>query len=171
MEFYKILQEIMSEKGVNIPTVARMCGLSDGTVRSIIARKQKNVALEVAFKLSSGLGVTLERLNGMPENPPDASASRQIPEITPHEIKLIQAYRKSDQDSRFVVDMTLKRGRPLENEVWIRLKDRSYLRPLFRKLRASLLDDPEFEAVAGNSQYFVWMSADDLTEPDNKIKK
>ena len=67
MEFYLILKGIMDERGLNIPTVARMCGLSDGTVRSIIVRQQKNVALEVAFKLSDGLGVSLERLNGMPE--------------------------------------------------------------------------------------------------------
>ncbi len=64
MDFYLILQEIMQEKDINIPTVARMCNLSDGTVRSIIKRKQKNVALEVAFKISNGLNVSLERLNG-----------------------------------------------------------------------------------------------------------
>lgn len=40
MDFYLILQEIMQEKDINIPTVARMCNLSDGTVRSIIKRKQ-----------------------------------------------------------------------------------------------------------------------------------
>lgn len=67
MDFYLILQEIMDEKGINIPTVARLCNLSDGTVRSILVRKQKNVALEVAFKLSKGLNVSLERLNGLPE--------------------------------------------------------------------------------------------------------
>lgn len=67
MNFYQILQSIMDEKGMTVAAVARVCGLSDGTVRSIVTRKQKNVALEVAFKLSDGLGVSLERLNGMPE--------------------------------------------------------------------------------------------------------
>lgn len=67
VDFYLILQSIMDEQGINIPTVARMCNLSDGTIRSIIVRKQKKVALEVAFKLSEGLNVSLERLNGMPE--------------------------------------------------------------------------------------------------------
>ena len=52
LDFYQILQEIMDEKGLNIPAVARRCNLSDATVRSIINRKQKNVALEVAFKLA-----------------------------------------------------------------------------------------------------------------------
>lgn len=64
MEFYQILQEIMDEKGFKIPDVARACGLSDATVRSMITRKAKSVTLEVAFKLSAGLGVSLERLNG-----------------------------------------------------------------------------------------------------------
>lgn len=71
VEFYLILEEIMKEKGMNIPAVARACSLPDTTVRSIMVRKQKNVALEVAFKLSQGLGVSLQRLNGMPEPPKD----------------------------------------------------------------------------------------------------
>lgn len=63
--FYKILQEIMDEKGLSIAEVARISDLSDSTVRSIINRKTKTVALEVAFKLSKGLNVSLERLNGI----------------------------------------------------------------------------------------------------------
>lgn len=67
MEFYLILQEIMNERKMNVADVAHACDLTDSTVRSIISRRQKKVALEVAFKLSDGLGVSLERLNGMPE--------------------------------------------------------------------------------------------------------
>lgn len=67
MNFYLILQKIMDEKGLKIPDVARKCGLSDGTIRSAIVRKSENVSLEVAFKIADGLGVSLERLNGMPE--------------------------------------------------------------------------------------------------------
>lgn len=64
MEFYKILQGIMSEKNMTIPDVSRATGIPDSTIRSIITRKTKNISLEVAFKLSKGLDVTLERLNG-----------------------------------------------------------------------------------------------------------
>lgn len=64
MYFYEILQSIMNEKKLKIPDVARMCGLPDSTIRSIINRKNKTVALEVAFKLSKGLNVSLEKLNG-----------------------------------------------------------------------------------------------------------
>jgi len=64
MEFYKILQKIMSDKNLSIPDIARATGLSDSTLRSIISRKTKNISLEVAFKLSEGLNVTLEELNG-----------------------------------------------------------------------------------------------------------
>lgn len=76
MEFYEILQGILDERGLNVSEAARMCGLPDGTVRSIFVRKQKNVALEVAFKLSAGLGVSLERLNGLPEK----DAAKPTPE-------------------------------------------------------------------------------------------
>ncbi|KEZ85577.1 hypothetical protein IO99_13875 [Clostridium sulfidigenes] len=64
MEFYKILQKIMLDKNLSIPDISRATGLSDSTIRSIISRKTKNVSLEVAFKLSEGLNVTLEELNG-----------------------------------------------------------------------------------------------------------
>ncbi len=64
LEFYQILSEIMSEKGMSISQVASICGLRDSTVRSIIHRKQKRVFLDVAFKMKKGLGVSLQRLNG-----------------------------------------------------------------------------------------------------------
>lgn len=67
MDFYEILQQITAEKGLSIPEVARLCGLSDGTVRSMVVRKSKYITLEVAFKMANGLGVSLERLNGIPE--------------------------------------------------------------------------------------------------------
>lgn len=64
MEFYKVLEEIMKSKDLTIPEVARLCNLSDSTVRSIFARKQKTVALNIAFKIADGLCVPLEVLNG-----------------------------------------------------------------------------------------------------------
>ena len=64
MEIYKFLQSYMKEHNLKIAEVARICGLPDSTVRGIITRKQKSVALEVAFKLSDGLNVSLEKLNG-----------------------------------------------------------------------------------------------------------
>ncbi len=104
MDFYIILQEIMEEKNLKIPDVARICDLSDGTVRSAIKRKQKSVSLDVAFKLSSGLGVSLERLNGMPEKPTISTSIK----YTQHEVSLIEAYRVADQTIRKVVDTALE---------------------------------------------------------------
>lgn len=64
MDFYEILSDIMEREGLTIPEVARKCELSDSTVRSIFDRKQKKIALNVAFKIADGLGVSLEELNG-----------------------------------------------------------------------------------------------------------
>lgn len=74
MDFYQILGEIMDEKGIGIADVAHACNLRDSTVRSIFDRHQKKIALNVAFKLSRGLNVSLQRLNGMPE-PDDVSVA------------------------------------------------------------------------------------------------
>ena len=108
MEFYKILTDIMDEQKLNIPNVARMCGLSDGTVRSIIVRKQKNVALEVAFKLSRGLNVSLERLNGADDGAEVAQPHVEVPDMTPYEKDLLLAYRSASEDARHIVDLALK---------------------------------------------------------------
>ncbi|BDR86086.1 helix-turn-helix transcriptional regulator [Clostridium tetani] len=64
MEFYKILQSIMRENNLSIPDISRATGLPDSTLRSMISRKTKNISLDVAFKLSEGLGISLEELNG-----------------------------------------------------------------------------------------------------------
>lgn len=68
---HEILQEIMDEKKISIAETARICDLPDSTVRGIITRHQKSIALEVAFKLSNGLNVSLRRLNGETEKAPE----------------------------------------------------------------------------------------------------
>lgn len=77
MYFYEILQSIMDEKELNIPEVARLSGLTDSTIRSIISRKNKTVALEVAFKLAKGLDVSLEQLNGERDIPRNLSPAKK----------------------------------------------------------------------------------------------
>lgn len=96
MDFYKTLEEIMRERNMSIPEVARACGLSDGTIRSIIVRKSQNVSLEVAFKLSAGLGVSLERLNGdTPKNKKTAP-----PELSDEAKKVARDYEGLDRHGR-----------------------------------------------------------------------
>lgn len=68
MEIYLIVKTIMDERNLKVADIAKLCDLPDSTVRGIIVRKQKSVALEVAFKLSKGLGISLEALNGDSEN-------------------------------------------------------------------------------------------------------
>ena len=68
MEIYKILQEIMEKKQLSVSEVAKRCDLPDSTVRAIMTRKAKSVTLDVAFKLSKGLHLSLEKLNGDMEN-------------------------------------------------------------------------------------------------------
>lgn len=75
MEFWKILSQIMEEQNLTVAQVARRCGIPDSTVRSVIDRKYKEIKLDVAFKLSAGLGVSMERLNGEPEREPEEKSS------------------------------------------------------------------------------------------------
>lgn len=64
MFFYEILENIMEEKSLKVSDVAKLTNLTHSTIQSILKRKNKSVSLEVAFKLSKGLNVPLEKLNG-----------------------------------------------------------------------------------------------------------
>lgn len=66
MVLYKLINQIMKDRDIRIADIAKMCDLPDSTVRGIVRRKQETVALDVAFKLSDGLGVPLQELNDMP---------------------------------------------------------------------------------------------------------
>ena len=89
MEFYKILESILNERGMSIAEASRVCGLTDSTLRSIIQRKSKNVSLDVAFKIADGLGVSLYRLNGMPE-----------PETDTQKEEIIDAFARLSSDNQ-----------------------------------------------------------------------
>lgn len=101
---YQVLEEIMDEKHISIAETARLCGLPDSTVRGIIIRKQKSTALEVAFKLSEGLNVSLERLNGVPEKSNEKSSRMDIAEI-----EHIKKYRALDTHGKDIVDTVLEK--------------------------------------------------------------
>lgn len=104
MDFYKILEDIMQQKSISIPDVARMCNLPDSTIRSIISRKSKTVALEVAFKISKGLNVSLEELNGEILKQSDNPRSNKVS-------SLIKSKRKElDYSVKDVVSELSKRG-------------------------------------------------------------
>ena len=64
MYFYEIMEKLIKDRNLKIADISKLCGLPDSTVRSIFLRKQKSIALEVAFKISKGLNVSLEFLNG-----------------------------------------------------------------------------------------------------------
>lgn len=105
MELYKIIQEYMDSHNLKIATVAQMCGLPDSTVRGIITRKQKTVALEVAFKLSDGLGLSLEYLNGTPKK----NTNNNIGNLTFEEQAHIKKYRVLDEHGKDMVDTVLNK--------------------------------------------------------------
>ena len=63
MYFFEILQNIMNERNLKVSDISKMTDIPDSTLRSIINRKNKTVALDVAFKISKGLNIPIEKLN------------------------------------------------------------------------------------------------------------
>ena len=64
MYFFEILENIMRDRNLKISDISKMTDIPDSTLRSIINRKNKTVALDVAFKISKGLNIPIEELNG-----------------------------------------------------------------------------------------------------------
>lgn len=105
MEFYKVLLQIMEDRSLSIPDIARSCGLSDSTIRSVINRKQKSVALDVAFKISSGLQVDLEYLNTGKHAAGGECAHASEPQLAlnSEEADVVKDYRMLDARGRDTV--------------------------------------------------------------------
>ena len=53
----------MNERNLKVSDISKMTDIPDSTLRSIINRKNKTVALDVAFKISKGLNIPIEKLN------------------------------------------------------------------------------------------------------------
>lgn len=96
---FKILSQLMQNRGLKVSEVARLCDLPDSTVRGIISRQQNSVALEVAFKLSRGLNVPLEFLNGEVED----QGTRSI-ELNDREFAHIKKYQALNESGKSQID-------------------------------------------------------------------
>ena len=96
---YEVLEDIMLKKNLRVADIAKICDLPDSTVRGIITRKQNSVALEVAFRLSRGLGVSLEMLNGeVVDN------EKQSVELDQREYQHIKKYQSLNETGKDQVD-------------------------------------------------------------------
>ena len=102
---WEILEEIMAEREMSIPDIARACNLADATIRAMIVRKSKSPALEVAAKLSAGLGITLEYLSGDAGGKPFPYYSISH---SPSAQRIARLYDRADDRAREIVDFTLK---------------------------------------------------------------
>lgn len=102
MDLYKVLQRLMDEKKLKIADVARICNLPDSTVRGILTRKQKSTALDVAFRLADGLGVSLEYLNTgeiKEMSTAEIDDRQESKDIGPQKQALLDAAKEMDEES------------------------------------------------------------------------
>lgn len=106
MDFYVFLKSIMNKRGLSIPDIARFSGLSDSTLRSAIDRKQKRVALDVALKLSAGLNIPVEMIDG---GPMAARTALQTSNNTDKkEYRIGRAYGKATPREQSIVEQVLE---------------------------------------------------------------
>ena len=106
MNFYSILRQILEEKGLSIAEAARICGVPDSTLRSIINRKNQTVALDVAMRISLGLGVSLERLNGVEGGEKITQSTKSA--LQPEEEKLLKGFRSLNRAGKDYILQTME---------------------------------------------------------------
>lgn len=99
MAFYEILERIMAERGLCVAEFARMAGLPDSTIRSILTRRSKTVALDVAAKISKSLDIPMDQFCDC--------AMRDSDAYTPKERELIETYRRLDRWGKEAIERTL----------------------------------------------------------------
>lgn len=58
--FYKIFLDVAEEMGLDIPGIARVTGMTDWQVRTVIMRQMKDAPLPLALQLTDTMGVPLE---------------------------------------------------------------------------------------------------------------
>lgn len=157
MYFYEVLQSIMDEKSLKISDVSRLSGLTDSTVRSIISRKNKTVALEVAFKLARGLDVPITRLNGEDSRETEKSLTKHENAITQKEMDIINKYHYLSSSVKKLIEHVI-------DEEYKRWKSEQYKEELKEeKIPARIIPYYQRIASAGSGQFVF----DDL--PNDKI--
>ncbi|MDR1003259.1 MAG: helix-turn-helix transcriptional regulator [Oscillospiraceae bacterium] len=84
----KTLQEILDEKNMNVNELARTINVSNQTLYSIIKRDNMKIDFDVLLKICAALNVNVERFYS-----DYASSNAKRQGLTPHESKVITAYR------------------------------------------------------------------------------
>lgn len=97
--FYKIFMDVTEERGLNIPGIVRVTGLTDKQVRTIITREMKVAPLDIALKLSETLNVPLAVWLDEEEYTP--------PEVSAGAYEVARAYEQADIKSKNMVRMAL----------------------------------------------------------------
>lgn len=187
MAVYKIIKDIMDDQELKVADIARQCDLPDSTVRGIIRREQDTVALDVAFKLSDGLGISLELLNGMPER--NAPHIEKAPSKKDEADEIANIYRKLDDHGKGAVKAILnfehasaiaeKRQSGVPGRTDLKVKKRSdgfievkvYDQPAAAGL-GNYLDDPDFHieqypanVIPDGTDFCIRISGDSMS-PD-----
>lgn len=97
MDFYVILQNLLYDQGLTVSEAARICKIPYSTLNSIIRREGKTTSLEIAMKISEGLQVPIECLNGNAENSPP-----------PNETKLLNKFRLLKEEDQNLILHTME---------------------------------------------------------------
>lgn len=84
----KTLQLILDEKGTNVNELSNKIGVSNQTLYSIIKRDNMKIDFEVLLKICRALNVSVERFYS-----DYCDESDEILTLTPHEKKVVSAYR------------------------------------------------------------------------------
>lgn len=80
--------------------LAKMAGLDNSAVRSILSGRAKNPRLDTAMKICAALGTTLEEFMGSPQTPEERDIARLISQLTVEERRQLIGYGQALLDAK-----------------------------------------------------------------------
>lgn len=130
----KTLQQILNEKGLNTNELAKMIGVSNQTLYSIIKRDNMKIDFEVLAKICSALDVDIERFYSDYINSPRIKMS-----LTAHQKKVIAAYI-DHPEMQAAVDKLLGVYEEEPRYVWRAARSENHTPPQIVEMSAEELD-------------------------------
>lgn len=100
MSFGGNLSKLLEARHISIAEASRLTGVHDSTLRSIISRNSNDVAMSVAIKISRGLNISIDEINGWGRSDTPAEEVAAVHLLDKRQAGLLQDFSRLSQEDQ-----------------------------------------------------------------------